>query len=128
PGKHKLSVLVRSKDDTPNVSDAIELASPQAEKDRPAVHHVAVGVSTYTKVKPDLRFAHQDAERLADALVAAARSGSLYRPGTVRKLVEKDATRDAVLAAIGAIRRAGPRPDDLFVLSFAGHGVRESGE
>ena len=45
PGKHKLSVLARSKDDTPSISNLIDVACPLPESERPVVHHVAVGVS-----------------------------------------------------------------------------------
>src|SRR5262249_45264481 len=128
PGKHKLSVLARSKDDTPNVSDTIEVISPQEEKDRPALHHVAVGVSNYITVRPNLRRAHEDAGRLADALVAAAKAGAAYRPGKITPLVEKNATKAKVLAELAAVRKSAPRPDDLLVFSFAGHGIREGGE
>jgi WD40 repeat protein len=128
PGRHKLAVLARSKDDTPSASNTVEVVSPAAEKDRPVVRLVAVGVSRYARVKPDLEAAHRDAEQIADALAAAAKAGTAYRAAPPRKLLDKDATRDAVLAALDEVRKTGPRPDDLLVVSFAGHGVREGGE
>ena len=33
-----------------------------------------------------------------------------------------------MLAAVAAVRKSAPRPDDLLVFSFSGHGVREGGE
>ena len=47
PGKHQLSVLVRSKDDTPNVSNLIEIASPLPPGQRPRLHHLAIGINAY---------------------------------------------------------------------------------
>jgi uncharacterized caspase-like protein len=123
-----LSVLVRSKDDTPAVSNLIEVASPLPEIERPVIHHVAVGVSVYKSPKLELGSAHKDAVELADAIrTACAGKGNQYREAKSHRLLNETATRAAVLAAIDDVRKSA-RPSDLFVLSFAGHGVRADGE
>ncbi|QEL16260.1 caspase family protein [Limnoglobus roseus] len=129
PGKHTLTVLARSKDDTPSVSNTVEPRPvPTAETDRPAVYHVAVGVNAYDQPKLALKAARGDAEQLAAGVTAAAKGGTAYQARSTALLVDKAATRAAVFQAIDDVRRAGPRPSDLFVLSFAGHGVRDGGE
>jgi WD40 repeat protein len=127
PGKHALSVLARTKDDTPGFSAPAEVACPLPEGQRPAAHLLAVGVSHYDRKALDLHSADGDARHLAEALAAATSPGKLYRPGVVRPLLNGQASRDAVLAAIDEVRQAA-RPNDLFVFAFAGHGARADGE
>jgi WD40 repeat protein len=125
PGKHALSVLARTKDDTPGFSPPVEVACQLPEGQRPAAHLIAVGVSRYDRQALNLQYADADARRLADAFAAA--TGRLYKPGQVRPLLNEQATREAVLRAIDEVRKSAG-PGDLFVLSFAGHGAREGGE
>jgi WD40 repeat protein len=127
PGKHALSVLARTKDDTPGFSSAVEVACPLPEGQRPAAHLIAVGISRYDRQALNLHSADSDARHLAEALAAVTGPGKPYRPGLVRPLLNEQAGREAVLAAIDEVRKAA-RPNDLFVFAFAGHGARADGE
>lgn len=127
PGRHVLSMLARSKDDTPGFSAECEVESPMPVKDRPVVYLVAIGVNRYRNTALDLKYAQPDAEALAEAFGAACQTGALYHKAIVTPLVNERATRDAVRRALDDVRKAA-RPNDLFVLAFAGHGVREEGE
>ncbi len=128
PGKHKLSVLARSRDDTPSVSNALTVTCPLPPAARPVLHHVAVGVSKYKNPKLDLQFAKADAEQLAGTVAQSCRGpGKYYRDVQSQCLLDKEATCKAVLDAIAAVRKCA-KANDLLVFSFAGHGVREEGE
>src|SRR5262249_26308050 len=128
PGKHKLSVMARSKDDTPSISSPVPIEIDLPAAQRPVIHHVAVGVSTYKNPKLNLNFADNDAEKLGAAIKAScAGDASLYREVKTTTLTNDKATRDAVLKALDEVRKVA-KPNDLFVFSFAGHGVREEGE
>jgi WD40 repeat protein len=127
PGKHALTVLARTRDDTPGFSSAVEVACPLPEGQRPAAHLIAVGVSRYDRKSLDLHSADADARHLAEAFTAVTGPGKPYRPGLVRTLLNGQASRDAVLAAIDEVRQAA-KPNDLFVFAFAGHGARAEGE
>lgn len=129
PGRHKLSVLALSKDDTYSFSESITVNCPLPPGQRPALHHLAVGINDYDRAALTLKAAATDARRLAAAFAASCAGGSLYRlakdnPGP---LLDKAATREAVLRAIENIRKTA-KPNDLLIVSFAGHGVCEEGE
>ena len=92
------------------------------------MHHLAIGISRYDNPKLKLNYADADARQLADAVAQhCAGQGSLYRAVQSRRLLNQDASRKAVLEAIDAVRKDA-KANDLFLLSFAGHGLREEGE
>ncbi len=127
PGRHTVSALARSTDDTPGFSDPVEVLAPPGAAARPAVHVLAVGVSQYQKVRPNLSFAHTDAARVKAAFTACATGGLAYRLGEAAVVQNGDATRKGVLDALATARQAA-KAGDLFVFFFAGHGTRDGGE
>lgn len=128
PGKHALTVLARSKDDTPGQSVEIKVNAPLPASQRPVLHHVAVGIDHYDQRKLELTCARADAELLAQAFREVATTSQLFQSAPrTRTLLDADATRDAVLRAIEEVH-ATAKPTDRFILSFAGHGRREGGE
>jgi WD40 repeat protein len=127
PGKHRLSVLAFARDDTPSFSNELLVWTPLPKEERPRLHHLAVGVSKYDDKNLKLDYAAKDARDLAEAFTRAVEQGALYRGINSKRLLNEKASCQAVLAAIKAVRRQA-QPNDLFVLSFAGHGHREEGE
>jgi WD40 repeat protein len=127
PGRHRLTALARSRDDTHGTSNAVDVTCPLSPQERPVVYHLAVGISRYQRSGLNLACADKDARELAEAFDFAAREGHLYRKAFATPLLNEAATRDAVLWAIADVRRSA-KPNDLFVLSFVGHGIRVEGE
>jgi hypothetical protein len=82
---------------------------------------VAVGVDQYADPSMNLRFAVADARTFAETLRAAGRT--VFRDVQVTLLTDRQATRQGVLDAL-AQAAATTRPEDVFVLYLAGHGVR----
>lgn len=79
------------------------------------IYAVAIGVDAYQTL-PKLSGAVNDARDIAGALRALG--------GNVVALENEAATREAVLAAIRA-QSSRAEPGDLFVLTYAGHGIQE---
>ncbi len=95
---------------------------------KPRLNALLVGVSDYAN--PDYRtgvgFAAKDATDLAEVLRGQAQR-SLFRDQVkVQTLTNAQASRGALLDALRALRGA-TRPDDVTVVSFAGHGVLDDG-
>lgn len=92
---------------------ALALPIPAALAD---IHAVVVGIDDYQTL-PKLNGAANDARDLAAALEALG--------AEVELLIDGDATRRQVIAAFDRqARRAGP--GDLFVFTYAGHGLQEA--
>ncbi|MDX9758965.1 MAG: caspase family protein [Bacteroidota bacterium] len=89
----------------------------------PNLYVLAVGSDRYAPHYPDLQFAGIDAEALADEL--SRQEGGLYARVYAKRLIGKDVSRDRILAALKDF--ADIRPEDMLVLFFSGHGVRERG-
>jgi WD40 repeat protein len=128
PGQHELKVLARCPD-VAGVSEAYSLNAALADKDRPVLYRVCVGINQYDQKGLTLGSAKQDAEAVFDALEQYCTGPkNRFREAKGNKLLEKGATRAAVLAALEDIRKGGARPGDLLVVFFAGHGVVQGGE
>jgi len=82
---------------------------------------VAVGVDEYRLSDLNLRFAVADARTVVEVL--RARAGGVFREVLATTLLNRDATRSNILAALAAAAQTA-RPEDTFVLYLAGHGVR----
>lgn len=95
-----------------------------ATRSAPDLYVLAVGSDHYAPHYPDLRFAGIDAESLADEL--ARQEGGLYARVYTNSLSGKDVSRDRILAALKEF--SDIRPEDMLVLFFSGHGVRERGK
>ncbi len=94
----------------------------------PRLNALLVGVSDYANpsYRTGVGFAAKDALDLAEVLRAQAQR-SLFRDQVqVRTLTNGQATRGAVLESLRALRGA-TRPDDVTIVSFAGHGVLDEG-
>jgi len=100
---------------------------PQAIRLRPTaaptsvLHAVLVGINSYSNPKFDLEFARQDAERLGAALQSTA--GETYGRVDVTRLLDADATREAILSALSRTVSSAA-PEDTIIFAFSGHGVQ----
>lgn len=94
-----------------------------ANRKRPGLWMLAVGVSKYRDSKLDLQFADADAKAVAAALTEQS-GRRVY--GEVHSLVltNEQVTRESILTSIRSfIEKA--EPDDVAVIFMAGHGVRD---
>lgn len=82
---------------------------------------LAVGVDQYALASLNLRFAVADARTVVETL--RQRAGGVFREVISTVLINREATRANILAALGNAAQIA-RPEDTFVLYLAGHGVR----
>lgn len=96
------------------------LSALEARAATGAVHALVIGINAYEAQGGelgDLQGAVNDALDIATAFVETGAA-------SLRVLLEEDAHRDAILEAWHAMK-AGARPGDTLVLTFAGHGAQE---
>jgi WD40 repeat protein len=127
PGQHELKVLARCPD-VAGVSAArvVDALVPAAAK--PLLYRICVGVNRYDNKALELGSAGQDAAAVFDALEKdCTGKGNRFRAAAGVKLLDKDATRDAVLKALEDARKEKVKPGDLVVVFFGGHGVVQRG-
>ncbi len=126
-GAHELRLLARS-DDGVTVSDAIRIRGAKDPASQPTLHRVCIGVDAYDQAALRLTSAAKDAR---DVFTAFGRDcvGSDNRFGAAKGqlLLDRAATREAVLAALSEVRKAA-KPGDLVAVFFAGHGVKQGDE
>ena len=84
---------------------------------------LSVGVSAYARPEYSLRLAAKDAADFAS--VIRTQQGKLYSEVVVRTLLDGQATRAAVLAALTELAGTGSK-GDTFMVFMAGHGVNSS--
>jgi formylglycine-generating enzyme required for sulfatase activity/uncharacterized caspase-like protein len=82
---------------------------------------LSIGVSKYKDANLNLRYAHKDAQDMAEAF---RQQTHLYDVQRVQVLVDEQATRKGIREALTAMR-ALVRPSDLFVFIFSGHGLED---
>jgi WD40 repeat protein len=124
PGKHELKVLVRSPD-AAELSNTIEESIPVPARDRPTLHALCIGVNKYQEDGLALKAAAPDADALTKALANSCCGGdNLFGAVKPTLLTDENATHAKILKALTAIRK-DVRQQDLLVVFFAGHGVRD---
>jgi uncharacterized caspase-like protein/Flp pilus assembly protein TadD len=89
---------------------------------------VVIGVSSYKNLQPNeqLRFAHRDAEQLAEFLRSPAGGG--FPSSQIKVLLNQDATIAAIRTALGSWLARSAEKDDVIYIFFAGHGVVEDND
>jgi WD40 repeat protein len=128
PGQHELKALARGPD-TAGASEPVTVkidppARTQPDADKPLLYRVCIGVNDYDQDSLHLHAARQDAEAVFAALAKdCASKNNRFREAKGKALLDKGATRQAVLDALKDVRKQGARPGDLLVVFFAGHGV-----
>ena len=94
----------------------------EAELIKPKLYAVVIGVSDYVEPGLRLSYAAADARGVAEAL--QQQKGGLYRDVEVRPLVDRDATRLAVIDALEWLD-AQVTSRDVGVVMIAGHGYTD---
>jgi len=127
PGRHEVKVLARGVESS-EMSESRVFDAPQAMADQPNLYILPVGVKKYQNAALDLRFPDKDARDMANAFrTHCVGPKNLFQSVVGEPIVNEQATHDAVLNAIRTARDA-VRPQDMFILFFSGHGVKEGPE
>lgn len=87
-------------------------------------HALLIGVARYRHIGPHLPVVADDIAAVAAVLTDPARCG--YRSNQVTRLLDQNATRDGIAAAVSTLAaRAGPH--DTALIYFSGHGFHNPG-
>ena len=124
PGSHQIKLQARGVDGTAS-SEPLIVTAPKSPDQQPVLHRLTVGVDDYDLAGLHLNAAAKDATDIHAALAKYC-VGPHNRFGKAggALLLNRDATRAAVKKALTDIRGKA-KPGDLFVFSFAGHGVKQ---
>ncbi|WP_254899358.1 caspase family protein [Methylomagnum ishizawai] len=126
-GQHTIVITARNPLDV--ASDPISVPlQVQPRSGQPRLHLLAVGIRDYyndATLARGVRFGAKDAQAMARQF--QAQGAKLYAPGKVEVLLDRQATRDGIVAAMARFKDA-VTPDDVFVLYLAGHGFAFNGD
>jgi WD40 repeat protein len=120
-GTHMLSARAECPD-VSSFAEPVEVNGNPPVKP-PTLHVLAVGINAYNDKNLTLQLAKADAEALAEHFPKFCK-GPLFGQVNVTTLIDKAATKDAILTQIKAVRGRA-KENDLFVFTFAGHGVKD---
>lgn len=96
------------------------------DKNKPVLYVLAIGISEYRNdARLNLKFADDDARAFAARM--RAQKGGLYRDVVVRELVDKDATRPAIVESLSWLQRQVTNAD-VAVIFLSAHGEMDSRE
>jgi WD40 repeat protein len=122
-GDHALAVQARCPD-VASFSDPYAIAGKIVNP--PTMHVLSVGISNYNNPALALGLAANDATALAQAFPKCCK-GPLFGNVAATPLINQQANKQAVLNAIKAVRQKA-KDNDLFVFTFAGHGVKSKNQ
>lgn len=127
PGKHTLSLIAKTETSF-EVSQPLVVQGPALPGQQPTLHRICVGINDYVSAPLRLRSAAHDAADLHAALAMdCVGPTNHFGEALGPLLLDRDATRPSVLAALKEARRAA-KPGDLVVFHFAGHGEKQEEE
>ncbi|MEO7923748.1 MAG: caspase family protein, partial [Chitinophagaceae bacterium] len=112
---------------SPEANLYLKWAAPAIVKDefiyKPKLYVLAIGVSDYNKSELKLGFAAKDAGDFASTM--ALQKGALYSDVVLKKLINKDATKDAITDGLEWIQKQTSQKD-LAMIYFGGHGLNDN--
>lgn len=127
PGPHEFKLLAKDGEGAA-VSEPLRVVGPRSAAQQPTLHRLCVGVGQYRNRAYNLDSAARDAVDLYAALERhCVGPGNRFGRVAGQLLTDAEATRENVLSAMTAIRKAA-KPGDLVVFQFAGHGVRQESQ
>jgi hypothetical protein len=90
---------------------------------KPKLYVLAVGVSNYKDESLTLQFASKDANDFCSTLMK--QKGLIYSDVVIQKLVDQDASKEAITDGLDWIQRQTGQKD-LAMIFFAGHGINDN--
>ena len=121
PGSNLITAVAvgpDGKENTPTAATSVSVFS-QRRPPQPALNVLVIGVSKYAKFV-DLDYPADDANAIADLF--QNQEGKAYRKVTVRRLVDKEATKKNIEAALADLKNVPQDEGDVTVVFIATHG------
>jgi WD40 repeat protein len=121
PGRNIIEAVAVNSARVRSAAQRAEITVETGRQLNPSLYVLSVGADSYAPDFPDLQFATADAQAIADEFVR--QEGGLYSRVYVRTLADRESTRENVFKALKDFE--GMEPQDMLLLFFSGHGVRE---
>ncbi|MBE0642546.1 MAG: caspase family protein [Bacteroidetes bacterium] len=121
PGKNSIEAVAFNASRGRSAKVRADITVETSTRINPSLYVLAVGSDSYAPAYPDLQFASVDAEALADEL--ARQEGGMYARVYTRAITGKNVTKEGIFSALKEFGEM--KPEDVLVLFFSGHGVRE---
>lgn len=119
PGRHNIEAAATARDGTEGERAVGNVTIP-GQRRQSTLYVLAIGIDDYENPEYHLSYARADAEAVADSLRAGGLK-AFQRPAVVEVLLDLHATRDSIEARLLRLARV-MKPEDTFVLYYAGHG------
>jgi len=129
PSKDCIITLLADNDNgtSPETNLYLKWTAPVATKEefiyKPKLYVLVIGVSDYNNPDFKLGFAAKDANDFATTIVA--QKGLLYADVIVKKLLNKEATKDAITDGLDWIQKQTGQKD-IAMIYYAGHGINDN--
>lgn len=129
PSQNCIITLLAENDNgtSPETNLYLKWVAPVVAKEefiyKPKLYVLAIGVSDYNNSELKLGFAAKDAGDFANAIYK--QKGNLYSEVIVKKLTNKEATKDAMIDGLDWIQKQTGQKD-VAMIFYAGHGINDN--
>lgn len=139
-GENRFTAYAFNRDNIKSADTNITITGDESLKRPGTAHIVVVGINEYANPDYNLKYAVADAKAFGDEMLRQQGKLGVYSRVEVIPLLDRDATKANVLAALtrlagaGAIPGGAPaslqkvrpaQPEDAVVIYFAGHGIAD---
>jgi WD40 repeat protein len=126
PGENEVSIAAFNKDNTVQSMLKTVTFTSTIKPEAPHIYVLSVGIDEYRSTKDNLKFAVKDAESIARMI--KEESLTQYKENKVHVILLKNsnATKTNIMREVNELSRV-VKPNDVFVLFIAGHGVIHGG-
>jgi WD40 repeat protein len=121
-GSNHLSAIAANAEHTESPAAMVEAVfKPPAQRGRPVLWVLAVGINQYEDSRFTLRYARPDAEAIAN-FFERHRAERLFSDARVVRRLDREATRAGIKQALAQIADQA-KPEDVMLIYLAGHGT-----
>jgi WD40 repeat protein len=140
-GENHLTAYAFNKDNIKSADDSLLLNGGERLRRKGALYLLVVGIDEYANPRYNLKYAVADAREFGDTLLQKQRKLGTFSRIEVIPLLNQDATRANILAALGKLagasdgsqgntpealsRISAAEPEDAVIVYFAGHGTAQ---
>jgi len=124
-GENRLMAYAFNRDNVKSADAALRFQGPGSLQRAGILYVLAAGINQYANAEFNLQFAVPDAHTFSEALRQAQLRLQQFGGVEVVRLLDQQATKASLLAALGKLKAA--QPEDAVVIYFAGHGTAQRG-
>lgn len=121
-GTNHITYSALSANGTESDKQEIIVINPQVIT--PDVYVLTIGTSNYKDARYNLTYAAKDAQNVADLFKNANGKDHQFNKIYTHTIINENVTKENIAAATAFMKNA--KPDDVFILFIAGHGVRDN--